>query len=72
MEFLTHLILAVPAMMLGWAAIRRAEALVIWLGGGHRVCLIRYRIIVPALTRRGIKSPVGNSSTHEWRTGEIL
>ncbi len=30
MEFLTHLILALPAMMLGWAAIRRAEALVIW------------------------------------------
>ena len=30
MELLTHLMLAVPAMMLGWAAIRRAEALVIW------------------------------------------
>jgi hypothetical protein len=29
-ELLTQLILAVPAMMLGWAAIRRAEALVIW------------------------------------------
>jgi hypothetical protein len=30
MELLTQLILAVPAVMLGWAAIRRAEALVIW------------------------------------------
>lgn len=30
MELLTHLILTVPALMLGWAAIRRAEALVIW------------------------------------------
>jgi hypothetical protein len=29
-ELLTHFLLAVPAMMLGWAAIRRAEALVIW------------------------------------------
>lgn len=30
MELLAHLILAIPAMMLGWAAIRRAEATVIW------------------------------------------
>jgi hypothetical protein len=30
MELLTQVIVAVPAMMLGWAAIRRAEALVIW------------------------------------------
>jgi hypothetical protein len=30
MELLSQLILAVPAAMLGWAAIRRAEALVIW------------------------------------------
>lgn len=30
MDLLTQLIVAVPATMLGWAAIRRAEALVIW------------------------------------------
>lgn len=30
MELLSQLILAIPAVMLGWAAIRRAEALVIW------------------------------------------
>jgi hypothetical protein len=29
-ELLTHIVIALPAMMLGWAAIRRAEALVIW------------------------------------------
>jgi hypothetical protein len=30
MELLSHLIVSLPAVMLGWAAIRRAEALVIW------------------------------------------
>lgn len=30
MKVLTEIILALPAMLLGWAAIRRAEAMVIW------------------------------------------
>jgi hypothetical protein len=30
LELIDRLILIVPGMLLGWAAVRRAEALVIW------------------------------------------